>query len=156
MLLECLAVVAFLGSLIRSVFLHFLLFRFCTKETNADGISVDVLQLALTVADATGSTVVYLNGEEAERYLDTTAAFLAAHPAAREEVQRRLEALRDQKIFSEFKVRVYVDKTTVPLPVPEQPKKRGRPSNNSHNGSRQQDSQLTYVRYDLFLCQVYY
>ena len=117
-------------------------YRFLTKETNADGTSVDTLQFALTIADATGSTVVFLHGAEAERYLNTTAATLVAHPAAREEVQHRLEALRDQKIFSEFKVRVYVDKTTVPLPVPAQPQKRGRPSNN-----RQQDSQLTYVRY---------
>ena len=116
--------------------------RFLAKETNLDGTSVDTLQLALTIADATGSTVVFLHGAEAERYLNTTATILATHPEAREEVQRRLEALRDQKIFSEFKVRVYVDKTTVPLPVPAQPQKRGRPSNN-----RQQDSQLTYVRY---------
>lgn len=128
-------------------FVSFLRCRFLTKTVSAGGTSVDSLQFALTIGDATGSVVVFLHGAEAERYLDTTAQRLATHPAAREDVQRRLEALRDQKIFSEFKVRVYVDKTTVPLPMPAQPQKRSRHNHNNNNGNRQQDNlQLTYAR----------
>lgn len=109
-----------------------------TTETNAQGEQAPVLQFALTVADTTGSTQILLRGAEAEHYLSTTSSVLQTHPAAREEVRSRLEALREQKILAEFKVKVFVDKHTVPLP--------GQPENNKRARRREVDEQLTYVK----------
>jgi len=99
-----------------------------------------VLQFALTVADSTGSTQILLRGAEAEHYLSTTASDLQAHPAAREAVRGQLEALRDQKVLAEFKVKVFVEKHIVPLPGQPETNKRARGSR------READDQLTYVK----------
>lgn len=115
-----------------------------------------MLQFALIVSDPSGCVQVLLHGAEAERYLETTPQALQADPLVREEVHRRLAALRDQHVHAEFKVRVFVDKEVLPLPGQEAPappakRTRGNNNNNNNNGSnnrreQQEQQQITYVR----------